>query len=367
MSKKSIYLIYGNDEYLVSTKAREITKKLVPPENKMLGLDVVDGSAATVDEAVGVINRCLSALQSMGLFSEEKVVWLKDVNFLYDNRTGMSATVKEQIDRLTALIKAGLSPELTLVISADKVDKRKAFFKACKASGELHEFMVPEKAYQADKFADRSLDQITADVGIQLVGDARSLFIAKVGYDTRNMVNEVEKLATYMGKSGRASVADVQAIVSSSRDAIAWDLADAFGKRDLPEALRVLRQLVFQKENIIGIVIGLENRIRELILYREAFDRGWIIKKSSYGRDSFAWGDVGAEADEFFGEKLTKDPRKTHPFRANLLAQQARRFSRKRLRYCLSEITKAHAELVSSRVPQEMTLEFLLIRMLAVG
>ena len=368
MSDTSVYLIYGDDEYLVTTKAKEIVGKLVPDSDKMLGLDVVDGAAQVVDAAVTAVNQCISALQSMGLFSEDKVVWLKGVNFLVDNRTGKSQAVKDHIARLTDLIKSGLPPGQVLVISAEKVDKRKAFYKACKKFGELHEFSVPEKSYQADRVAGDRLNSILADAGLQMNSAVKQLFLAKVGNDTRQLVNEVEKLAVYIGEPGRVTIEQVQAIVSSSRDAIAWDLADAFGNRELQRALSVLKQLVFQKENIIGIVMGLENRIRELIVYREAIERGWLVTKSGgYGGGSLAWGEVGPDFDMVFGEYMERDPRKIHPFRVSILAGQARKFSRKRLHHCLKEVTKAHAKLVSSRVPQEMTLELLLIRMLAVA
>jgi DNA polymerase-3 subunit delta len=304
----------------------------------------------------------------MGRFSEDKVVWFKGVNFLVENRTGKSARVKDSLEQLTELIKNGLAPGQVLVISAEKVDKRKAFYKACKKFGELHEFSVPEKSYQADKAAGSRLSMILSDAGLQMDPAAKQLFLAKVGTDTRNLVNEVEKLAVYVGAPRRITTADVRDIVSSSRDAIAWDMADAFGKRDLPRALAVLKQLIFQKENAIGIIFGLEGRIRDLIVYNEALRRGWLVKKQGgYGGGSLVWGDVGPEFESVFSEYMDKDPRKIHPFRASLLAEQARRFSRKRLLYCLEHVTKAHAKLVSSSVPQEMVLELLLIRMLAVG
>ena len=45
------------------------------------------------------------------------------------------------------------------------------------------------------------------------------------------------ELAAYIGGRGAVQLNDVEAITSSSRGALAWDLADAFGKRDLPQAL----------------------------------------------------------------------------------------------------------------------------------
>ena len=364
MAEKPLYLIYGDDDYLVGSKTKEILDGLVPDEQKSLMLDVIDGSVEVVDDAVNAVNSCLGALRSPGLFCEEKVVWFKNVNFLYDSRVGRSEAVKTSLGHLADLIKQGLPPGQKLVISATKADKRKAFYKACKAAGELHEFSVPDKAYQADKEAGRRLGDILAAAGIRMDKAAKDLFLAKVGNNTRNLVNEVEKLAVYLGDRTDAGVADVRAIVSSSSEAVAWDLTDAFGLRKLPEALEILRQLIFQKENVIGIIIGLENRIRELIVYREALERGWVRSKGGYG---VSWSAVEPQFEQLFSAYMSKDPRKIHPFRAGRLVDQARKFSRKRLRYCLREVTRAHAGLVSGSMPQEMTLELLLIKMLAAG
>ncbi len=366
MSQKSLYLITGNDEYLVSSKAKEVVSALVPDQERALKLDVVDGSADTVDSALNAINQCISALQSLGLFSQEKVVWLQDASFLADNRQGKSEAVLDQVGRLTDLVKAGLSEGLVLVITAPQIDKRRAFYKACKAVGELHEFQMPEKAYQAERVTAERLDEQLAAAGLKMTPQARSAFLEKVGSDTRQLVNEVEKLAIYMGERTPVDIRDVRAVVSSSREAVAWDLADAFGNRDLSRAIATLRQLMFQKESTIGLVMGLESRVRDLLVYREAMERGWLVKQSGYGgRMSVGWGDVPPEVEQSFSEQMGSDPRKMHPFRVGVLAEQARNFSHKRLLFCLREVTNAHAKLVSSRVPAEIVLELLLVRMLA--
>lgn len=365
MSNSSLYLIYGNDEYLVSAKAKQIVAGLVPEAERALKLDVVDGAVDGADGVNTAVNQCLSALQSLGLFCEERIVWLQNASFFADTRTGKSAAAQESVARLAAQIKAGLPSGQVLVVTTGAIDKRRAFFKACKAAGELHEFSIPEKSYQADRVAAERLDKLLVKSGLQMDSRAKVTFLEKVGVDTRQLVNEVEKLSVFAGDRKRIDVDDVRAIVSSSREALAWDLADAFGKRELSRALAILRQLVFQKENVMGLVIGLENRIRELLVYREALEKGWLVKSSGYGgRSSLAWGDVPPQVDQIFADYMGRDPRKIHPFRVSLLAEQARKFSSKRLKYSLQQVTEAHAKLVSSRVPAEMTLELLLIRML---
>lgn len=367
MADATLYLVYGNDEYLVSQKAKAIVAQLVPEDQRALKLEIIDGAVDTMDAAITAVQQSLTALQSIGLFSDEKVIWLQNVSFLTDTRAGKAAGTKEAVQRLTDRIKTGLPPGQVLVVTAPGVDKRRAFYKACKAAGELHEYMIPAKSYQADRLAAERLDQLLARANLRMSHPAKVAFLEKVGADTRQLVNEVEKLAVYVGEAGTTVDIDaVQAIVSSSREALAWDLADAFGKRELTRALAILRQLVFQRENVIGLIVGLENRVRDLIVYREALDKGWLVKSQGYhGRPGATWGNMPPEIETLFADQMGRDPRKMHYFRVSVLADQARKFSNKRLYYCLKQVTEAHAQLVSSRIPPDMTLELLLIRMLA--
>ncbi len=360
-----IFLIYGSDEYMVSNKAKQIVEELVLPADRALQLEQVDALVDTVDEATIAINKAVEGLQTVGLFGGAKTVWLKDANFLSDTRTGKSPTVKTALERLTALVKAGLPPEINLVVSAAAAHKGRAFYKACKKVGEIHEYVMPDKAYQADKHAGGLLKEILAKRGLSMASGVQTLFLELVGSDTRQLVSEVDKLKLYVGERPEATREDVEMVTCSTREAISWDLADAFGARDLARALGLVRQLLFQKQSAIGLIIGLENRIHDLIIYREALDRGWLKEGYGGGRgSSYKWAELDAETDLLFTSHLKSDPRKIHPFRVGMLAQQAQAFSGAELRRGLGIVTDAHESLVSTRVPAGMVLELSLVRLL---
>lgn len=361
----SIYLIFGEDDFLVAEKAGELVKKLVPPEEQTLGLEVVNGRVATVAEAQAAIVRCKEALLTLGFFGSGKVVWFKDVNFLSDNVVGKSETVKEALGGLANIIKEGLPEGQVLVVTALKADKRFAFYKACKAAGELHEFAVSDKVYIAEKQASDMLNKILASAGLRMSHDVRQAFFEKVGTETRWLINEVEKLSLYIGDRQDVKMSDVRAVTSMSRNALAWDLADAFGKKDLRSCLEIQRQLLFQKESPIRLIVGIESRIRDLSIYREALDRKWLVEKGGYGgRSGLSWGNVPPDVDKMLSGDFERDPRKTHPYRVGLLAEQARHFTGAELKKYREAVTEAHVKLVSSSAPQSMTLELLIISML---
>jgi len=357
---KPVHLIHGGDEYLVTAKAKNLAEKLVPVEQRALGLEVVEGAATTVEEAVRAIVQCLEALCTVGLFGGSKVVWLRDAAFLSDAPPGKSDAVKSRVDELAQLIKAGLSEGQVLIVSAPKVDKRFAFYKACVANGEVQEFAVSDKAYANEKTARERLQTMLRKRGLRMAEAAVSAFMEKVGTDTRQLVNEVEKLTVFLGEEKTVTVRDVEAVTSASRGAIAWDLADSVGERDLSRAVKVVRQLLFQKESPIRLVSSIGGRIRELIVYREAMDKGWLqVQRQGRGM-SVQWAKLPAEAESAL-KAMPRNPRDVHPFRAGKLAEQAALFTAGKLRKCQAAVMEAHGKLVTTALPKPTILELLLV------
>ncbi len=366
MPSTRLYLITGDDDYLVSEKVTSILRQVAPPGGDAAAqLERIDGAVDKVEPAVNVIRRCLSAINSLGLFSEQKTIWLENATILGDNRASQSQTVQDELTRLTDKIKAGLPEDVTLIITAPAVDKRRSFYKTCKSVGELHEFMVPDdRNYRDQASVVERLERLAADKGLQLAPAAKVAFQQKVGLDTRVILNELEKLATALGDRRKVEAEDIANFVSASREAAFFDLADAFADRDLAKSLRILRQLVFQRQNLMGLIINLEKRVRDLMIYREAIDRQWMVKKTAFGKDSYAWGTLPPEIEQVFTQEMENDPRSMHPFRASILARQAAGFTRKRLEHCQKQVILAHESMVSSRVPPELVMEILLVRML---
>jgi len=367
MPANRFYFIYGNDDYLVSEKVKSILKECIKnPTDADIQLERIDGAVDKVEAAQTAIRKCLSAMNALGLFCEEKTILLENATFFGDNRTGQSTTVQDEVARLTEKIKAGMPPGVTLIITATEIDKRRAFFKACGKAGEVHEFKIPEDKYASDHTAVmQRLDHLLGEKQLKMSTVVKEAFQQKVGLETRLILNELEKLAVAIGPRTTVAMDDIAMFVSASREAEFFDLADAFADRDLPKTLRILRQLIFQRQNLMGLVINLERRIRDLIIYREAIDRRWITRKSAGSRDAYTWATLPPEVEQAFSQEMDNDPRRMHPVRISILAGQAAGFSRKRLDYCQRQITQAHEQMVSSRVPPELIMEIVLVRMLS--
>jgi DNA polymerase-3 subunit delta len=362
----SAYLIFGGDEYRVTAKTKETINSLLPAAEQDFGLENVDGAVDTVDAAITAIGRCVEAITTRGMLGGRKVVWFRDVSFLADNSTGKSETVKSRLADLVSVMETGLPTDHVLVISSPGVDKRYAFFKACQKICTVHEFAMLEQGFAAEKQAAERLDEAIKKFGLKMNSDARAAFLERVGIDTRHIAREVEKLSVYLGQKRDIALADIQAIVTASRESKAWDLSDAFGKKDLGLALEVLRRLTCQDVSPFMLIAMIESRIKDLMIFRQAIDARWLsVSDSGRGGSAIKWHELPPDIEKIFSESFEKDPRAIHPFRAGLLASQAGKFTQRKLANCQRMAIETHEKMVSSSLQDSMILELMLIRMLS--
>ena len=86
------------------------------------------------------IARLREALQTLPFFGTGKVIWLRDCNFLGDERAASAQAVTESLADLAEELKNfawSRNSGIRLFISAGKVDKRKTFFKTLDKIGSV--------------------------------------------------------------------------------------------------------------------------------------------------------------------------------------------------------------------------------------
>ena len=100
----NVYLFYGNDEYLVGLNARKRVDEICPEAEQALSLEVIDGNAAKIDDAVTALDQCIAAFRTVGLFGGKKVAWFRDVSF-FKNAVIMKNEQVKRLFRMSALGK----------------------------------------------------------------------------------------------------------------------------------------------------------------------------------------------------------------------------------------------------------------------
>ena len=134
LPSKPLCLVFGDEDFLVRDRARQLYDGWCA---EVGGEDheIIDGTGRNAAEALDALAKLNEAVQTLPFFGGAKVGWLRDTNFLGDERTASSRDVT---DRLNGLAKGWETFDwqgVRVLISAGKVDKRKTFFKTARKIG----------------------------------------------------------------------------------------------------------------------------------------------------------------------------------------------------------------------------------------
>src|SRR6202048_4999834 len=270
-----IYAVVGSDDVEVKHTAAELAEKLKPADAGDFGFEIVDGAADNGDQAATRIRSTIDALRTLPFFGGEKLIWLKNANFLGDDQKARSAAVQAALEELTATMNAGLGPEITFLLSATEVDKRRSFYKALAKRAELQIFEKLDSSRGGwEEEATEMVQTRAKKRKLQFDDDALELFVLLTGGDTREIENELEKIDIYLGKERAVKIDLVRELVPLTREGVIFDLSNALAERDPERALDLVRQLLDQGESAIGILlVAILPTVRSLLLAKDLMER----------------------------------------------------------------------------------------------
>lgn len=359
----AMYAVIGTDDVEVKRVAHELSIRLGAGGD--FGADIIDGHADNADGAAQRIYQTIEALNTFGFFGGSKLVWLKNANFLGDDRTSNSQATSTALEKLTDLLAKGLPDGTTFLLSAGAVDKRRSFYKTLGkvAEVQLFEKLDNTKAGWEDEAALMVRD-LADKRGLRFEEEALDVFTVYTGGDRRTIVTEIEKLDLYLGKEQRAaSVDDVRLLTPVSRAGVIFELGNALAARQLQRALELLKQLLFQGESEVGILlVAIIPTVRNLLLVKDLMARHKLTKPAQ----PFFF---GKQLDRLPADAITHLPRskegKLNVYQLGLAAAHAHRYELPELREALKACLDANVSLVSAPTDPEVILSQLLVRVIA--
>ena len=356
----SVVAVIGDDDLLVSRAAAKWAETLRPPgQGDGLELDIVEGEADLVGDAAAVVGRTLQALESLGLFGGEKLVWLRNATFLSNRKIMQNEEVKRRLERLRGTLEAGLAPGVRLLIQAGPVGRDHAFGKALRKLARCEDHSRPAKPWEHEKYAIAFAREEAARIGIKLRPDLAERLVQTVGTHSRQIASELGKLRVYLGDRDTPTERDLADILSPSPESGPFDLNDTLGHRDPAAALQVLAQLRFQRQHAMATLAFLQHHLRSLILMKTCLGRKWVRVSGDGYRTRAAWTsdpEVTAQLDD-----LKPDPRTWTGFRLGNLVEQVRNFRGRELVDGHLAVLNAHMAITTGADP-DLALEQAVIR-----
>jgi DNA polymerase-3 subunit delta len=360
-----VHAVLGSDEAEVKRAARDLATDLTPGEGGDFGCDTIDGTVQYADDAAARIHSTIEALLTFPFFGGEKLVWLKSANFLADDQLGKSQTVLDALEKLVATLQGGIPGSTRFLLSAVGVDKRRSFYKTLTKLAKVTVFDKLDTSKSGwEEAAGELVRELAGERGMTLSSDAEELFVMFTGGERRVIESELDKLDLYLGRERRSVTGDdVRLIVPVSREGIVFELGNAIAERNLPRALTLLEQLLFQGESPIGIMYAsVIPTVRNLLLVKDLMTR----HKLSRPAQPFFFGKTLERLPE---EAIAHLPRKKdgtlNAFQLGIAAIHAQRYRVDELRSALDACLDANIQLVTSSLDADVALSQLLVKVIA--
>jgi len=285
---KPFIFVCGADDFLVNRLGKSRYDELTADVTDEFAREIISGFANNVGEVESALNRFRESVQTVSMFGGKRVVWFKDINFLADSVTGRAESTLKLVEDLQELLASVDPAQVAVVITAAPIDRRRAFPKWCEKTADFT--LVGDGEGGADALAGVILAEARL-LGVTFGEGAAQLLLAKVGANTRLLIEETRKLATYASsptvpseasaKEGAAAPtvileAHVAELTANTAEGDFFEAAEAFFSGDLKWTLAALHHHFFTGGDARPIISAMQNRNRILLQARALADAGEV-------------------------------------------------------------------------------------------
>ena len=368
---KPFTLICGSDDYLVAREGKRRHDALAAGITDEFSRETISGTANNVSEVETAINRFRESVQTISMFGDRRLVWLKDVNFLADTPTGRAESTLKLVADLQEILSANNPGQVAILITASPIDKRRSFYKWCEKNADL---TATDTDDSDDGLVNAAVIAITEakTCGALLDDNAAKLLLARIGANSRLLAEEARKLATSLDENDRIITEELVAeLTPNVAESDFFETAEAFFSGNLRKTLDALHRQFFigGDANKISrpLITSLQNRNRLLLQLRALVHAG-DIKVTPRGLDKTTFDKAASSTSygrHFVGvtAKSTYNLFSQHPYYLGKLAA-ASLPSMRRLIDNQQEFITAFEELVRRPDEQEEVLREMVLRCL---
>ena len=269
---KKFSFVGGSDDFLVGRLGRERFDAMAAEVTDEYAREIINGFSGNVGEVEAAVNRFRESVQTVSMFGGKRVVWFKDINFLADTVTGRAESTLKLVEDLQQILEALNPDETAVLLTAAPIDKRRSFPKWCEKNAD-YALAGGDGDNAAEALAGVVLSE-ARELGAKFAPGAIELLLAKVGANTRLLVEETRKLATHAKEGAAIEEADVADLIANTAEGDFFEAAEAFFSGDLKWTLAALRRHFFTGGDARPVISALQNRNRILLQVRARIDSG---------------------------------------------------------------------------------------------
>lgn len=248
---KPLYLIYGQEQYLVETSVNKIKKKF---GEKVQGINYI-----LIDEEN--VDGLISNIESPAFGYDKKLIVVKNSGlFKKDGRKKAGSPIQEKIADYIEKNMDIIEDSVILVFEEISVDKNVVLEKIEKNGiicniEELKPVQLVKKLKKICELYKVKVDDVTLNYMVELCGT-----------NLQNLINEIRKLIEFAGANGTITIDAVNKLSIKQMESVIFELTDDLATKKIDKALEVLDNLIYQKEPLQKILITLYNHFKKIYL-----------------------------------------------------------------------------------------------------
>ena len=162
----------------------------------------------------------------------------------------------------------------TLPFAEKEIDNKTKMYKQVKKNGSIVEF-----PRQNETTLSRWIEGRIRKNGKNITRDAYALFIRKTGDDMENIDKELEKLLCYTLEKDYIDISDVEAITTEQTENKIFDMIDAVALHQQKKALDLYYDLLALKEAPMRILFLLSSQFQRLMIVKSMTNQGFGNKE----------------------------------------------------------------------------------------
>lgn len=254
---KPLYLIYGEEQYLVDTSVNKIKKKF---GEKVLGINYI-----LIDETN--LDNLISDIEMPAFGFDKKLIIVKNSGlFKKDGRKKSGSPMQDKIADYIKNNMDVIEESVILVFVEQEADKNIVFDEISKNGivcniEELKPIQLVKKLKQICNLYKVNVDESTLNY-----------LVENSGTNLQHLINEIRKLIEYAGENGTITLDAVNKLSIKQIESVIFELTDNLAMKKIDKALEVLDNLIYQKEPLQKILITLYNHFKKIYLCVEAVD-----------------------------------------------------------------------------------------------
>ena len=319
----NILFLYGNDEFAITRKLTEFGSIFTDPTSAGMNTARLDARTMTEDEWNNAVN-------AMPFLAGQRLVLLANPSARY---------IKPEA-RKKFLEFIGKIPESTRLVIYEAIEPREAEKHWLNKWSEKSK-LAKTQAFMLPRLKEMSgwIINETKKQNGQIAKAAAEKLVEMVGADTRQAAQEIAKLLAYVNWSRPVKVGDVEAVSIVTAEPDIFAMVDALAMGNGKSAQKLLHRLLEDEEafSVWGMVV---RQFRLLLLAREVLD--------AHGGVNEVTGALGV-----------------HPFVAEKVTGQARRFSSTSLEKIYHQLLDIDEAAKKGQVTLDLAMETLVVELTA--